>query len=80
LLQKKLFDTGSANNQTIWSLKGNQGTQWFQGQAPIPRLGKSFKIVFEGVRGKTFKGDIAIDDISFTSSTCGGTQLSFYLN
>lgn len=63
--------TGSSN-RTIWHLSGNQGQQWLQGQAPIPVLKTSYKVIFEGVRGRSYTGDIAIDDISFSGSTCGG--------
>lgn len=62
-----------SSNRTIWRLSGNQGQQWLQGQAPIPVLKTSYKVIFEGVRGRSYTGDIAIDDITFTGSTCGGT-------
>ena len=29
-----------------------------------------FQIVFAGTRGKNFKGDIALDDVSLTDGTC----------
>lgn len=58
--------------QIIWQLQGQQGSQWKQGQAPIPNTGNSYRVVFEGVRGTDYSGDIAIDDITFTESNCGG--------
>ena len=59
-------------NIPIWQLSGNQGQQWKNGQAPIGAQTKSYKIVFEGRRGNGLTGDIAIDDITFSQSTCGG--------
>ncbi|XP_046571399.1 MAM and LDL-receptor class A domain-containing protein 1-like [Haliotis rubra] len=55
----------------IWHQSGNQGNGWFNGQAPITEKRKSYSIVFEGVRGRSYSGDIAIDDITFTTSNCG---------
>ena len=30
--------------------------------------------MFEGIRGKNYEGDVAIDDISFTDGNCGATS------
>ena len=60
------------NDSSVWTLRGNQGQNWQNGQAPIPRVSQDYSIVFEGVRGSFATGDIAIDDISFTESSCGG--------
>ena len=65
-----LFISGSPD-QTIWQLTGTQGNNWQQAQAPINQT-KSYQVVFEGRRGQSYTGDIAIDDVSFTASTCGG--------
>lgn len=35
------------------------------------------KVVFEGVRGIGFQGDIAIDDITVTPGSCGGKDLLY---
>jgi len=49
----------------IWSLQGNQGDKWFQGIAYLPTCASEFYIIIEGVRGISFTGDIAIDDLRF---------------
>jgi len=69
-----LFISGIAK-YTIWQLQGDQGQQWVQGQAPIPATAVSYRIMIEGVRGRSYNGDIALDDITFTSSNCGGNAL-----
>ena len=56
----------------IWQQKGEQGPGWVNGQAPITQTKHSYVIVFEGKRGTSYQGDIAIDDITFTESFCGG--------
>ena len=63
-------------DRIVWQLGQNQGQQWKQAQAPIPKTGKSYKIAFHGIVGGPITGDIAIDDVAFTSSSCGGTIFS----
>lgn len=49
----------------IWSKSGEQGNSWIKGTADVGGHA-NFRLVFEGVRGDGFQGDIALDDISFT--------------
>ncbi|XP_021371354.1 MAM and LDL-receptor class A domain-containing protein 1-like [Mizuhopecten yessoensis] len=58
-------------DQAIWSLTGSQGQQWMFANAPMSMASTSYQIVFQGRRGSAVTGDIAIDDISFTESSCG---------
>ncbi|XP_069133150.1 MAM and LDL-receptor class A domain-containing protein 1-like [Argopecten irradians] len=60
-----------AADTAIWSLTGNQGQQWQYANAPISMPSSSYQIVFQGRRGTSVTGDIAIDDISFAESNCG---------
>ncbi|XP_078575827.1 uncharacterized protein LOC144861701 [Branchiostoma floridae x Branchiostoma japonicum] len=53
----------------IWSRSGNQGNQWFSVYVSIPAAG-SCQVIFEGVRGNGFRGDIAIDDVSILREAC----------
>ncbi|XP_019616525.1 PREDICTED: MAM and LDL-receptor class A domain-containing protein 1-like [Branchiostoma belcheri] len=46
----------------IWSLSDEQGNAWQQGQLPLGGTTES-TVVFEAVRGSSYKGDIAIDDV-----------------
>lgn len=46
----------------IWALGGQQGREWRHGFAPIQANGR-YQIIVEGIRGKSFEGDIALDDI-----------------
>ncbi|XP_031553545.1 uncharacterized protein LOC116290605 isoform X2 [Actinia tenebrosa] len=55
----------------VWTLSKQQGDEWLQGQAPLNVTGnETVKVIFEGVRGKEFKGDIAIDSITVLNTTC----------
>ncbi|CAB4005231.1 MAM and LDL-receptor class A domain-containing 1-like, partial [Paramuricea clavata] len=58
-----------ANEQMIFSKSGNQGNQWVGVKTPILQSGK-YMVKFEGVRGHSYEGDIAIDAISFTPGNC----------
>ncbi|XP_019641851.1 PREDICTED: MAM and LDL-receptor class A domain-containing protein 1-like [Branchiostoma belcheri] len=69
--------TGSAQLGTpIWSLAGDQGNVWDQARLDIAAV-NNFQIVFEGVRGSSLYGDIAIDDVSFRSTPCGDGSCTF---
>ncbi|XP_035690606.1 zonadhesin-like [Branchiostoma floridae] len=46
----------------MWSLSDGQGNVWRQGQLPLDGTTES-TLVFEAVRGISYRGDIAIDDV-----------------
>ncbi|EDO47788.1 predicted protein [Nematostella vectensis] len=50
----------------VWSVSGNQGNAWKRGEAAISVTSGNFQVVFEGVIGTSYTGDIALDDITFT--------------
>ncbi|XP_066569897.1 MAM domain-containing glycosylphosphatidylinositol anchor protein 1 [Amia ocellicauda] len=52
-----------------WTRTGNQGPSWKQANITINPSGP-FQVVFEGVRGNGYEGDIAIDEISVTKGGC----------
>ncbi|XP_030641372.1 LOW QUALITY PROTEIN: MAM domain-containing glycosylphosphatidylinositol anchor protein 2-like [Chanos chanos] len=65
-LQQK-GQTGQENS--IWTLSGNQGDRWRQARVNIQPT-SSFQIVIEGVRGPGIEGDIAIDDVAIEEGEC----------
>lgn len=46
----------------LWALGGQQGREWRHGLAPVQTNGR-YQIIVEGIRGKSYEGDIALDDI-----------------
>lgn len=58
-----------STNRSIFTASGNKGQGWFKGQATIS-ANSAYNIVFEGVRGRDYHGDIALDDISLLDGTC----------
>lgn len=65
--------TGPGNRSEIllWTLSGQQGNTWLNGMVSLSKSpNRNYWIVFEGVRGNGYRGDIAIDDIQFTNADC----------
>ncbi|XP_045428738.1 MAM domain-containing glycosylphosphatidylinositol anchor protein 1 isoform X3 [Pipistrellus kuhlii] len=57
-----------------WSLSGNKGNVWQQAHVPINPSGP-FQIIFEGIRGSGYLGDIAIDDVTLKKGECPRKQI-----
>ncbi|XP_019639608.1 PREDICTED: MAM and LDL-receptor class A domain-containing protein 1-like [Branchiostoma belcheri] len=54
-------DSGGSETP-LWSLSDDQGNTWQQGQLPLDGNTEP-TVVFEAVRGSSYRGDIAIDDV-----------------
>ncbi|XP_033638977.1 MAM and LDL-receptor class A domain-containing protein 1-like [Asterias rubens] len=50
-----------------WTRKGDQGPEWKYGQVWMKG---TFAVVFEGVRGNSWSGDIALDDLAIYNGDC----------
>jgi len=62
---------GNKSEKIIWSLSGQQGNQWLEGRVALSKIPSiSYWIVFEGIRGNSYRGDIAIDDILIKDGSC----------
>ncbi|GFX25044.1 uncharacterized protein TNCV_4260111 [Trichonephila clavipes] len=53
-----------------WVTFGDQGNQWFRGNISIPHFSERFQIIIEGIRGTSYIGDTAIDDVSVRTVDC----------
>ncbi|XP_054257257.1 zonadhesin-like [Macrosteles quadrilineatus] len=60
----------------LFNKSGDQGNQWLQAVIPLPETSSSFQIVMEGVRGASYDGDIAIDDVKLAE----GAECAVSLN
>uniref|UniRef100_A0AAQ6AII5 MAM domain containing glycosylphosphatidylinositol anchor 1 n=1 Tax=Amphiprion ocellaris TaxID=80972 RepID=A0AAQ6AII5_AMPOC len=56
-------------DSVMWTKSGDQGSDWKKAFFGISPSGP-FQIVFEGIRGPSYEGDIAIDDVSITIGKC----------
>lgn len=58
-----------AQMQEIWRLRGNAGNSWFDSRVTVSSL-DDYQLVLEASVGNTAMGDIAVDDISFSTGPC----------
>lgn len=62
---------GNKSEQILWTLSGQQGNVWLNGRVSLSKKpSTNFWIVFEGIRGNGYQGDIAIDDVLITNGGC----------
>lgn len=70
------------NNQLgtpVWKHTGTLGNKWYQAIVNIASQ-TPFQIAFEGVRGISYRGDIGIDDITYSFQPCStGTGIFYFL-
>ncbi|CAH1267473.1 UMOD [Branchiostoma lanceolatum] len=53
----------------VWAMAGNQGNRWNYAQVTVTPTGP-FRAVFEAKRGKDYRGDISLDDVTITEGKC----------
>ncbi|KAL0809981.1 hypothetical protein ABMA28_010824 [Loxostege sticticalis] len=54
----------SRKKYILFEMWGNQGDFWYGDVSQLQDFGDNFQIVIEGIRGKKFTSDIAIDDVA----------------
>lgn len=67
-----IADSNVTNRNLLWEISGQQSTDsndWQQGILPIPVIQNDYVIILEGTVGKSYDGDISVDDIAFTNFT-----------
>ncbi|XP_071486324.1 MAM and LDL-receptor class A domain-containing protein 1-like [Diadema antillarum] len=62
------------NNQSstglpVWTRSGSLGNSWTRGSIQIVDI-YSFEVIYEAVRGSSFTGDIALDDLDLYEGQC----------
>ena len=65
----------------MFKFLGNQGNAWRVSSATVPPSPRgTYQIVFEGIVGTGYQGDVAIDDYSITSGGCSAQGNGHYMN
>lgn len=54
----------------VWTMSGDQGDEWKMARVTLVSKGYQYQVIFEAVRGSSFRSDIALDDISFKDYPC----------
>lgn len=57
----------------IWARYGSFGNKWYEGQKTI-KSALPWRITYEGVAGKSEKGDIALDDLLSSNGACAPSK------
>ncbi|XP_041460949.1 MAM and LDL-receptor class A domain-containing protein 1-like [Lytechinus variegatus] len=57
----------------VWTRTGSSGNQWKEGYIDVVDI-KDFRVVYEAIKGRSFTGDIAIDDLDLIEGQCKGTH------
>jgi len=54
----------------VWSKQGDQGNTWNIGTVDLSsKAGQTLTVEFVGIRGSSYRGDAAIDDVTFSQAT-----------
>ncbi|XP_055957692.1 MAM and LDL-receptor class A domain-containing protein 1-like [Patella vulgata] len=64
---------GATLGTPVWKKGTSLGNKWNFAEYQIPTQKSQFNIVFEGVRGPGYKGDIGLDDVKVLSGLCPST-------
>jgi len=69
-------DGGATWGAAIWSLAGNQGNSWQEATVDLTSFAGGFvKLRYVGTTGTTWRGDMAIDDLTLTAGGGSGNQI-----
>ncbi|XP_068697308.1 uncharacterized protein [Montipora foliosa] len=63
------YKNSGSQKTVIFSTSGNKGDQWYTAQTSLTGT-EQFRIELEAVRGKSYRGDVALDEIKLTPGNC----------
>ena len=72
------LQVGANYGSPVWTHQRSIDANWHQATLELTNT-STYSIVFEGIRGTSFLGDIALDDIRVTNGVCGKCALSLIL-
>ena len=64
-------DSSMRQPHLVKSISGQQGNQWIQGEIGLHSQ-RDFHVIIEAVKGKSYSGDISVDDILIVDGNCVG--------
>ena len=69
-----IYLESSEGKQLVFSKVGDQGQSWHTVHLDL-QSSRDYNIIIEGVRGRSFRSDIAIDDVVFIHGSCRDTPM-----
>lgn len=64
-----VYKQSGSVKQLLFTRNTVSGSEWIEKSLTISST-KSYQIIFEAIRGRSYQGDIALDDISFSMKPC----------
>jgi len=63
---------GSAGQRLLWSKSYDMGKRWYRDQVTVyvDLTSQQYQLIWEAVKGDSYRGDIALDDISIADGNC----------
>lgn len=58
------------DDKVLFEKSSDQGNQWILARVQVKASTSPYRIKFVGIRGSSFRGDAAIDDVFFTDGVC----------
>ncbi len=78
-LELQITVDGGLTWDNLWTTQGNQGNQWYTAWIDLSAYnGQLTRMRFVGTTGDSFRGDIALDQLTFYGSILSGQQNVFY--
>ncbi|XP_072266263.1 IgGFc-binding protein-like [Pyxicephalus adspersus] len=69
--QLKVLVKDDTGTHDVWQRKGQQGSDWLYGSVTVSLSEEnSIQVIFEGIRGLTEYGDVALDNIGVKNGAC----------
>ncbi|XP_032218080.2 uncharacterized protein LOC5517708 isoform X2 [Nematostella vectensis] len=75
----RVYVTVSGRKTLAWLKSGNRGDRWIMEQVFINETGE-YMVTLEVTQGRSWSGDAAIDDISFTNGSCAQETRLFHVS
>lgn len=63
---------GAGGRKLIWTRSSNMGRRWQRNQVTVypDSVTKKYTLIWQAVKGSSFMGDIALDDIQVDDGAC----------
>jgi hypothetical protein len=74
-------ETSTGKQTQLWKMSGDKGDKWFNATVLAGKPSGSFSFIFEATAGRSWRSDIAVDEIKFSSGCgCSGHYIYFPSN